>query len=113
VFRGRYARIVGNEISNNGANGVNMRESSSAQISDNLVNANGANGILVAQGSGVLLGADSGNTIFTRPNRTTINNTAFGIRCQVAAHADGRLGTLNGNSGPENYIEGCVPSLNP
>jgi parallel beta-helix repeat protein len=111
VFRGSYARIVGNDISNNGANGVNVRESSSAQISDNTVNANGVNGILTAQGSGVLLGADTGNTIFTRPNTTTINNGAFGIRCQVAAHADGRLGSLNGNSGPENYIEGCVPSL--
>jgi len=87
--------------------------SSSAQISDNLVNANGGNGILVAQGSGVLLGADSGTTIYTRPNRTTTNNAQFGIRCQIAAHADGRLGTLNGNSGPETYLEGCVPSLIP
>src|SRR5262249_44752392 len=34
VFRGSYARIVGNDISNNGANGVNVRESSSAQISN-------------------------------------------------------------------------------
>jgi parallel beta-helix repeat protein len=113
VFRGSYARIVGNDISNNGANGVNVRESSSAQISDNTVNGNVMNGILVTQGSGVLLGADTGNTIFTRPNTTTINNGAFGIRCQVAAHADGRLGTLNGTSGPENYIEGCIPSLTP
>jgi parallel beta-helix repeat protein len=111
VFRGSYARIVGNDISSNGANGVNVRESSSAQISDNTINANGQNGILVAQGSGVLLGTDSGNTIFTRPNVTTVNNLGFGIRCQIAAHADGRLGTLNGVSGPEHYIEGCVPSL--
>jgi parallel beta-helix repeat protein len=111
VFRGSYARIVGNDISSNGANGVNVRESSSAQISDNTINANGQNGILVAQGSGVLLGTDSGNTIFTRPNVTTANNLGFGIRCQIAAHADGRLGTLNGVSGPEHYIEGCVPSL--
>ena len=113
VFRGSYARIVGNELSNNGANGVNVRESSSAQISDNLVNANGGNGILVAQGSGVLLGADSGTTIYARPNRTTTNNAQFGIRCQVAAHADGRLGTLIGTAGAENFTEGCVSSLNP
>jgi hypothetical protein len=112
VFRGSYARIVGNDISANGANGVNVRESSSAQVSDNVINANGQNGILVAQGSGVLLGADTGNTIFTRPNTTTTNNLGFGIRCQIAAHADGRLGTLNGVSGQEHYIEGCVPSLN-
>jgi parallel beta-helix repeat protein len=112
VARGSYARIVGNDISYNGANGVNVRESS-AQISDNLLNGNGQNGIFVAQGSGVLLGADMGNTIFTRPNKTTENNAAYGIRCQVGANADGRLGTLNGVSGPSLYIESCVPSLNP
>ena len=113
VFRGSYARIVGNVITGNGANGVNVRESSSAQVSDNTVNGNGANGIFVTQGSGVLLGADTGDTIFTRPNTTTSNNVAFGIRCQVGANADGRLGTLNGNSGPESYSEGCIPSLMP
>ena len=111
VFRGSYARIVGNEISQNGANGVNVRESSSAQISDNTVNGNGANGVFVAQGSGVVLGSDMGNTIFTRPNMTTSNNSGFGIRCQVGANVDGRLGTLNGNSGPESYVEGCIPSV--
>jgi parallel beta-helix repeat protein len=111
VARSAYARIVGNDISNNGANGINVRESSSAQISDNTVNGNGMNGILVAQGSGVLLGTDAGNTIFSRPNTTSANNLAFGIRCQIASYADGRLGTLNGNSGPENYAEGCVLSL--
>ena len=74
VFRGSYARIIGNVITDNGANGVNVRESSSAQISDNTIEGNGGNGILVNQGSGVLLGTDSGNTIFTRPNKTTRNN---------------------------------------
>jgi parallel beta-helix repeat protein len=111
VFRGSYARIVGNDISHNGANGVNVRESSSAQISDNVINANGMNGILAAQGSGVLLGTDAGSTIFTRPNTTTVTNIAFGIRCQVAGYADGRLGSLNGASGADTYLEGCVPSL--
>jgi hypothetical protein len=113
VFRGSYARIVGNDISDNGANGVNVRESSSAQISDNTVNGNGMNGILVSQGSGVLLGADTGNTIFTRPNTTSTNNLAFGLRCQIAGYADGRLGTLMGVSGPETHLEGCVLSVNP
>jgi parallel beta-helix repeat protein len=113
VFRGSYARIVGNDISDNGANGVNVRESSSAQLSDNQVNANGANGILVAQGSGVLLGTDTGDTIFTRPNTTTGNNAGFGLRCQVGAHADGRLGTLNGNSGQKSFVEGCTDSVVP
>ena len=90
---------------------MNVRESSSAQVSDNTVNGNGANGVFVAQGSGVVLGSDMGNTIFTRPNMTTSNNSGFGIRCQVGANVDGRLGTLNGNSGPESYVEGCIPSV--
>ena len=111
VFRGSYARIVGNVIFDNGANGVNVRESSSAQISDNAIDGNGANGVFVNQGSGVLLGTDSGNTIFTRPNKTTRNNVQYGIRCQVGANADGRLGTLNGLLGAELYVEGCIPSL--
>jgi len=113
VTRNSYARIVGNEISNNRANGVNVREVSDAEISDNIVNGNGANGILVAQGSGVLLGADTGNTIFTRPNTTTINNVGFGIRCQIAGFADGLLGSLNGDGGPQDYLEGCINSLIP
>lgn len=111
VARGSYARIVGNDISYNGANGVNVRESSSAQISDNTLNGNGQNGIFAAQGSGVLLGTDTGNTIFTRPNKTTENNAAYGIRCQVGANADGRLGSVNGVSGRSFYTEGCVASL--
>lgn len=113
VFRGAYARIVGNEISYNRANGVNVREASHAQISDNILNGNGQNGILVAQGSGVLLGADTGNTIFTRPNTTTTNNLSFGIRCQVGGFTDGRRGSLLGDSGAENYSEGCINSLIP
>jgi parallel beta-helix repeat protein len=113
VIRGSYARIVGNDISQNGANGVNVRESSSAQVSDNTMDGNGANGILVAQGSGVLLGADTGSSIFTRPNTTTGANAGFGLRCQIASYADGRLGTLSGNNGVESYVEGCVPSVIP
>jgi parallel beta-helix repeat protein len=106
-----HARIVGNDISDNRANGVNVREASNALISDNIVNGNGLNGILVAQGSGVYLGTDTGDTIFTRPNRTTANNLGFGIRCRVGGFVDGRLGSLNGDSGPEDYLEGCIPSL--
>jgi parallel beta-helix repeat protein len=106
-----HGRIVGNDISYNRGNGVNVRESSSAHISDNIVNANGQNGILVDQGSGVYLGTDMGDTIYSRPNTTTTNNSGFGIRCRLGGFADGRLGSLNGNSGPEDYLEGCIPSL--
>jgi parallel beta-helix repeat protein len=115
VFRNSYARIVGNDISQNRANGIVVREDSHALITDNTVNGNGQNGIAVMQGSGVILGAGPGapNSIFTRPNTTTIANGAFGILCQLSGFTDGRLGSLNGASGAESYVEGCVPSLTP
>lgn len=112
VGRNSYARIVGNEISQNAANGVLVREASHALLTDNALNGNGQSGIGVQQGSGVILGA-GGDTIFTRPNRTTIDNGAFGIRCQVAGFTDGRLGSLHGASGVESHVEGCVNSLVP
>ena len=112
VFRNSYARIVGNDISDNRANGVLVREASHALITDNVVNGNGQSGIGVQQGSGVILGA-GGESIFARPNTTTINNGAFGIRCQIAGFTDGRLGSLNGASGTESHVEGCINSLVP
>lgn len=112
VFRNSYARIVGNDISHNTANGLIVREQSHALVTDNAVNGNGQNGISVLQGSGVILGA-GGDSIFTRPNTTTSNNGAFGIRCQIAGFTDGRLGSLNGATGAENHSEGCTNSLIP
>jgi hypothetical protein len=112
VFRNSYARIVGNDISHNTANGLIVREASHALVTDNVVNGNGQNGISVVQGSGVILGA-GGDSIFTRPNTTTINNGGFGIRCQIAGFTDGRLGSLTGASGAESHVEGCINSLIP
>ena len=112
VFRNSYARIVGNDISQNTANGLLVREASHALVTDNVINGNGQSGIGVQQGSGVILGA-GGDTIFTRPNTTTTNNGAFGIRCQIAGFTDGRLGSLNGASGTDNHVEGCINSLIP
>jgi hypothetical protein len=112
VFRNSYARIVGNDISQNAANGVLVREASHALVTDNVVNGSGQSGIGVQQGSGVILGA-GGDSIFSRPNTTTINNGACGIRCQIAGFTDGRLGSLNGASGSENHSEGCINSLMP
>jgi len=113
VHRSGSARIVGNFIGYNTQNGVFLQRGSVAEISDNAIDGNGQNGILVRQGSGVELGADTGNTIFTRPNSTMTNNAGFGVRCQVGGYADGRLGSLTGDSGAESYSEGCVPSLIP
>jgi hypothetical protein len=112
VFRNSYARIVGNDISHNTANGLIVREASHALVTDNVVNGNGQNGIDVLHGSGVILGA-GGASIFTRPNTTTINNGAFGIRCQIAGFTDGGLGSLNGANGAQNHVEGCINSLIP
>jgi hypothetical protein len=112
VGRNSYARIVGNDIRHNTVNGLLVREASHALVTDNVFNGNGQSGIGVQQGSGVILGA-GGDTIFTRPNTTTIDNGTFGIRCQIAGFTDGRLGSLNGASGVESHVEGCVNSLVP
>jgi parallel beta-helix repeat protein len=113
IRRGAFVRIIGNQISHNNANGILVAEAASAQISDNTIDGNGMDGIVAQIGSGVTLGADTGDTIFTRPNSTTINNSGFGIRCRIGGYAEGRLGTLNGASGRESYSEGCVNSLIP
>ena len=112
VFRNSYARIVGNDISRNTVNGLLVREASHALVTDNVINSNGQSGIVVLQGSGVILGA-GGDSIFTRTNATTINNGAFGIRCQIGGFTDGRLGSLNGASGAEEHGEGCIDSVIP
>ena len=113
VFRNSYARIVGNDISHNRANGIIVREASHALITDNTISGNGQHGIAVLQGSGIILGSSAGTTIFTRANSTTINNSGFGVICQISGFADGGLGSLNGANGAESYAEGCVPSLTP
>jgi len=104
-------RIVGNTSRNNGISGIRVDRASHADISDNTIDGNGRHGIHVSSGSGVNLGADTGDGIFQRPNRTKNNNTDFGIRCEIGGNANGRLGSLNGDRGAENYSEGCVNSL--
>jgi len=115
--RGASAVIVGNDISDNMANGLRITESSYARLSGNTINHNGQNGIFVEQGSGALLAPPPPptvtETIFTRPNSTTINNGGFGVWCQVGGYTDGRLGTIAGANGAKNYSEGCIDSLIP
>jgi len=94
------ARIVGNTISDNTGSGIVVLKLSQADISDNDINNNGQNGILVSTNSAVSLGELSGDTIFTRPNDTTVNNGNLGLYCSMGGYVTGRLGTLNGVNGP-------------
>jgi parallel beta-helix repeat protein len=105
------ARIVGNTISGNTGNGINVDRVSQTNISDNTIDGNGQNGIFVSENAGVNLGSDTGSGIFDAPNRTTLNNGQHGIRCRVGGYANGRLGTLNGNSGPKDFGASCLNSL--
>lgn len=111
LVRNGTARISGNVIRENAANGVSVGRASIADLSDNAIDGNGANGIQVIQGSGVNLGEDKGDTFLTRPNTTKIPNVQFGVRCAIGGVTDGRLGTLNGTGGAQNYSEGCINSL--
>lgn len=99
VLGSSSAIIVGNTISENGGDGIRVARVSQADISDNTIDGNNGNGIFVTQNSGVNLGNDTGDTIFDRPNTTTIENGLFGLEGTIGGYADGRLGTLDGLKG--------------
>lgn len=105
------ARIVGNTISNNTGHGVAVTQGSQASLDDNTINGNGQDGILVSENSGTAL--TSGPGIFSKPNSTTTSNNGVGIRCEIGGYAAGRIGTLNGNSGPKDFAAGCLDRLKP
>lgn len=111
VSRYSNARIVGNTISGNTGDGIRVQQVSHAEISDNDIRSNGGAGIAVGQNSGVNLGNDTGTGIFDLPNDSTANNSGFGVRCFINSYVDGRLGTLNGNSGPTSFSGDCINSL--
>ena len=109
MFRGSYARIVGNDISHNGANGVNVRESSSAQISDNTLNGNGANGWLPKARECFLVptpATDLHAAQRDHDQQRRFRNPVSGRRLRRRP-----IRYLNGDGGPESCVEGCVPSL--
>jgi len=115
VQRSSNARIVGNNISNNGDDGIEVTLGSHADISDNDIDGNADDGIRVNQSSGVNLGRDTGDGIFDAPNRTDPANLNGdnGIRGFTRCYANGRLGSLNGSSGPRRVSGGCTDSLEP
>ncbi len=109
-----HAKIIGNTISNNTGNGIQIVKGSQADIANNTIDGNGQNGILVAQNSGVNLGKDTGTTIFDLPNSTAVNNGGNGLKCTTGGYVDGRLGTLNGSGfSPTSFTTNCVNSLVP
>jgi parallel beta-helix repeat protein len=94
------ARIAGNTISGNADDGVGVNGVSQVDAASNVISGNGGDGIFVSENSGVNLGNDTGSTFLDLPNSTVTNNTGFGLRCAINSYAQGRLGTLNGLSGP-------------
>ncbi len=104
VDRSATARIVGNTISSNDGSGIIVTRGSTADISNNTIDDNGGNGIYAGNDSLVSLGNLAGSTIFDLPNSTTVNNALSGLACSMGATVTGRIGTLNGNSGPFNNI---------
>jgi parallel beta-helix repeat protein len=105
------ARVAGNTISNNVRHGVSVDRASQANVSDNTIDGNGQHGIFVTENSTVNLGSDTGTGLFDTPNRTNVNNVLRGIACRVGGSANGRRGTLNGNSGAKDFGTSCVDSL--
>ena len=106
-----HARIIGNTISGNGEEGVLVERDASADIASNDIKGNLSHGIKVEGNSFVMLGEDSGFSMFEEPNDTTVNNVGAGVRCDDGSVVDGRLGTLTGNGGPTDFDSSCVNSL--
>ncbi len=113
IERASSARIATNDISNNDRYGLRIDSGAQANISSNTINGNGADGIFVSRGCGANLGQPTGGGILMLPNSTTVNNHGFGVLCDVGGWVDGRLGSLNGDSGAESYSHGCINSLLP
>jgi parallel beta-helix repeat protein len=111
VSRSSNARIAGNTIRNNKLNGVAVTRASQADISSSTIEGNGMSGIDVSQNSTVQLGADKGEGIFQSAKTTTAENSQIGIKCTINSSADGRIGTLNGKTGPKDFDNSCVDSL--
>ena len=108
---GAHARIIGNLISGNGDEGIAVERDSSADIASNTINGNQSDGIKVESNSFIMLGEDSGTSIYETPNATTVNNQGVGVRCDDGSVVDGRQGTLTGNGGATDFDSSCVNSL--
>lgn len=101
--------VVGNTISNNTGDGVQVLRDSQADIASNAIFANGGDGIEVGDNSSVQLGEDSGTSIFESANTIT----GISIRCTTGGTADGRQGTLTGSGGATSFASSCSNVLAP
>ncbi len=114
VSGGSSARIIGNVISGNGQEGIQVERDSTGDIAGNAINDNQSHGVKVEKNSLVMLGEDSGASIYETANITASSNTGFGIKCSDGSVADGRLGSLNGGAGAKDFSDSsCSDSLNP
>ena len=113
VDNGSSARIIGNTISGNGQEGVVVERDSSADIASNAINSNQSDGVIVESDSSVMLGEDSGTTIYELSNSTSVSNTGFGISCDDGSAVGGRQGSLTGASGASSFASSCVNGLLP
>ncbi len=108
--RASSAAIVGNTISNNGGHGIGVTGLSHADISSNIVNGNGGteggSGINVSQNSSIQLGEDGLASLYDLPNRTTVSNNQYGIRCTQGGVVVGYLGDANQLAGAVSQFGG-------
>ena len=108
VLRASTARIIGNTLSGNRGNGLTVQQASHAEVAGNTFNGNGQCGIRVTGNSGADL-ADSAMRLVEHPNATTVANEMFGIRCEMGAYMDGRVGSLKGRRGVKDVSDkSCI-----
>jgi parallel beta-helix repeat protein len=108
VLRASTARVIGNTITGNQRSGLSVQQASHADVAGNTFNGNGEHAIRVIGNSVVNL-ADSAMGLFTQPNKTTLPNGLFGIRCESGAYLDGPLGSLVGKNGPKDVSDStCI-----
>jgi nitrous oxidase accessory protein NosD len=114
VSESSSANIMANTINNNTLDGILIDTVSYADIGFNAIDDNGEHGINVGRNSSVRVGRDTPTNFFDSPNRTTVNNGLFGLRCFINSSVDGKIGTLNGASGATDISTGgCINSTIP
>jgi len=104
VLRASTARIIGNNVTGNRRSGLSVQQASHADVAGNTFDGNGEHGIRVA-GNSVMNLADSVMGLFTRPNKTTVPNGLYGLRCESGASVDGPIGSLAGKNGAKDVTD--------
>lgn len=107
------ARIVGNTVSYNAGDGIQVSKNGQADIADNQIDANGSNGIWVGKNSGADLGYFTGGSPLDRPNYSVAPNGGMAVLCTTGGYVGGQLGTLAGSDKkkPASFSKDCVDAL--